>query len=164
MKNGIYEQIAPHLKIELKLIGLEATDELQVNTVTQQAMQENPEKPKPSCHHCKKPGHDKNQCIQLKLEKDEAQNNTNSASNNNNNNNGGQTNSNSNNHNPHNTNANNTKNWNDRKPGPVYPTCETFGRTRHSTEKSYFGANATNSSLHRNRLPEGESQFQQTHP
>ena len=40
-----------------------------INTVTQQARQQNPNKPKPTCHHCKKPGHYENQCRQLKGEK-----------------------------------------------------------------------------------------------
>ena len=43
--------------MELKLNGLEAPDEMQIKTVTQQATKPNPEKPKPICHHCKKPGH-----------------------------------------------------------------------------------------------------------
>ena len=95
--NGTKEQIVSHLERELELKGWEAPDELQINTVTQQATQQNAEKPKPTCHHCKKPGHCQNQCLQLKREKNPARNNTNSAENNNNNNAGGQTNSNSNN-------------------------------------------------------------------
>ena len=45
-------------------------------------MKQNSEKPKPTCHHCKKPGHYRNQCRQVKREKDQARNNTNSANNN----------------------------------------------------------------------------------
>ena len=101
------------LASELELNGLEASDELQINTVTQQPTQQNPEKPKPICHHCKKPGHYRNQSRQVKHEKDKDRNNTRSAGNNNNNN-GGQTNSNSNNKIPINTNANNTNNPKDR--------------------------------------------------
>ena len=56
LENDTYEQIMLHLKkIELK--GLEAPDEYQINTVTQQATKPNPEKPKPTCHHCNKPSH-----------------------------------------------------------------------------------------------------------
>ena len=51
---------------------MEAPDELQIKTVTQQATQQNPGKPKPACHHRKKTGHYPNQCRQLKREKDEA--------------------------------------------------------------------------------------------
>ena len=65
--------------------------------MTQQATQQNPEKPKPICYHCKKPSHYRNQCRQHDREKDQAQDNRNNAGNNNNNNNGGQTNSNFNN-------------------------------------------------------------------
>ena len=92
LENGTYEQIVSHFERELELNGLEASDEMQLNTVTQQATQQNSEKPKPTCHHCKKLGHYRNQCRQLKREKDQARNNTNSADNNNG---GGQTNSNS---------------------------------------------------------------------
>ena len=51
--NGTYEQTVSHLERELELNGLETPDELQINTVTQQATQQNPEKPEPTCHHCK---------------------------------------------------------------------------------------------------------------
>ena len=83
-----------HLEKELELIGLEAPDEMPMNTETQQAPQQNSDKPKPTCHDCKKPGHYQNQCRQLKREKDQARNQTNSA---NINNGSAQTNSNFNN-------------------------------------------------------------------
>ena len=41
LENGTYEQIVSHLERELELNGLEAPDELQKNTVTQQATQQN---------------------------------------------------------------------------------------------------------------------------
>ena len=47
-----------------------AADVLQIDTVTQQTTQQNPENPKVTCHHCKKLGHLRNQCRQLKREKD----------------------------------------------------------------------------------------------
>ena len=75
---GTYEQIVSHLERELELNGLEAPDEMPLNTVTQQAPQQNSNKPRPTCHHCKKPGHYQNQCRQLKREKDQTRNNTNS--------------------------------------------------------------------------------------
>ena len=86
LENGTYEQILSHLERELELNGLEAPDEMQLNTVMQQHTQQNPEKPKPTSHHCKKPSHYRNQCRQLKREKDQVQNNTDSAANNKNNN------------------------------------------------------------------------------
>ena len=86
LENGTYEQIVSHLKKELELNGLEAPDEMQLNAVMQQDTQQNTGKPKPTCHHCKKPGHYRNQGRQLKREKDQSQNNTDSAANNKNNN------------------------------------------------------------------------------
>ena len=54
LENGTYEQIVSHLGRELEINGLEAPDEMPINTVTQQASQQNSEKFKPTCHHCKK--------------------------------------------------------------------------------------------------------------
>ena len=160
LENGTYEQIVSHLERELRLNGLEAPDEIQKNTVTQQASQQNSEKSKPICHHCKKPGHYRNQCRQLKREKDQIRNNTNSAENNNNNG-SAQTNSNPNNKTSNNTKANNTKNQRHRRSRPVFPPCETCERTNHSTEKCYLGANAANRPPPGNRRPEGQNQAQQ---
>ena len=160
LENGTYEQIVSHLERELELNGLEAPDEMPINTVTQQAPQQNSNKPRPTCHRCKKPGHYQNQCRQLKREKDQTRNNTNSA----NNNGSAQTNSNpNNNHNKvaNNTKGNNINNQRDRRPKPVFPPCETCGRTNHSTEKCYLGANAANRPPPRNRRLEGQNQSQQ---
>ena len=159
--NGTYEQIVSHLERELELNGLEAPDEMQINTVMQQDTRQNSEKPKPTCHHCKKPGHYRNQCRQLKREKDQAQNNIDSAANNKNNNGSAQTNSNPNHKAPVANKANNAVNQRDRKTRPVFPPCETCGRTNHSTERCYLGANAANRPPPRNRRPEGQNQAQQ---
>ena len=91
LENGTNEQIVSHLETELELNGLEAPDGMQLNTVMQQDRQQNSEKPKPTCHHCKKPGHYRNQCRQLKREKDQVQNSADSAANNKNNNGSAQT-------------------------------------------------------------------------
>ena len=157
LENGTYEQIVSHLERELELNGLEAPDEMPINTVTQQAPQQNSNKPRPTCHHCKKPGHYQNQCRQLKREKDQARNTTNSD------NNGiARTNSNPNNNKvANNTKGSNINNQRDRKARPVFPPCETCGRTNHSTEKCYLGANAANRPPPRNRRPEGQNQSQQ---
>ena len=157
-ENGTYEQIGSHLERELELNGLEAPDEMPINTVTQPAPEQNSEKPKPACHHCKKAGHYQNQCRQLKREKDQTRNNLNSA---NNNNGSAQTNSNPNNKVSNNTKANNTNNQRDRRSRPFFPPCETYGRTNHSTEKCYLGANAANRLPTRNRRPGGQNQVQQ---
>ena len=120
LENGTYEEIVSHLERELELIGLEAPDEIPMNTVTQQAPQQNAETAKPTSHHCKKPGHYQNQCRQIKREEDETRNNTNSANNNNGN---AQTKSNPNNKISNNTKAKNTNNQRDRRPRPVFPPC-----------------------------------------
>ena len=130
---------------------------LKINTVTQEASQQNSEKSKPTCHHCKKPGHHRNQCRRLKREKDQTRNNRKRADNTNNNNGSAQTNSNPNNHASNKTTANNTNNQWVRRSRPVFPSCETCGRTNHSTEKCYFGTNAANRPPPRNRRPEGQS-------
>ena len=57
LENGTYEQIVSHLERELKLNDLEAPDEMPINTVTQQAPQQNSNMHKPTYHHCKKTGH-----------------------------------------------------------------------------------------------------------
>ena len=129
-----------------------------IKTVTQHAPQQNSEKPKLMCHRCKKPGHYQNQCRQLKREKDQTRNNANSA---NNNNGSAQTHSNPNNKVSNNTKANNTKNQRDRRSRPVFPPCETCGRTNHSTEKCYLGAKAANRPPPRTRRPERQNQVQQ---
>ena len=130
-----------------------------INTVTQQAPQQNSNKPRPTCHHCKKPGHCQNQCRQLKREKDQTRNNTNST---NNNNGSARTNSNPNNNKvANNTKGNKINNQKDRKSISVFPPCEICGRNNDSTEKFYFGVNAANRPPPRNRRPEGQNQGQQ---
>ena len=161
LENGTYEQIVSHLERELELNGLKAPDEMQLNTVMQQDTQQDSEKPKPTCHRCKKPGHYRNQCRQLKREKDQVQNNTNSVANNKHNNGSARTNSKPNHKAPVANKANNTNNQRDRKPRPVFSPCETCGRTNHSTERCYHGANAANRPPPRNRRPEGQNQAQQ---
>ena len=157
LENSTYEQIVSHLERELELNGLEAPDEMPVNTVTQQAPQQDSNQPKPTFHQCKKPGHYQNQCSQHKREKDQTRNNTNSSNNNNGN---AQTNSNPNKKTANNTKANNIKNQRDRRPRPPFPPRETCGRINHSTEKCYLGANAANRPPARNRRPEVQNQVQ----
>ena len=111
-ENGTYEQIVSHPERELELKGLEAPVEMPINTVRQQAPQQNSKKPRPTCHNCEKPGHYQNQCPELKREEDQTRNNTNIA---NNNNGSAQTNSNPNNSKvANNTKGNNINNQRDR--------------------------------------------------
>ena len=123
LENDTYEQIVSHLERELELNGLEAPDEMPINTVTQQPLQQNSDKPKPECHHCIKPGHYPSQYRQLKRDKDQVQNNTDSAANNKNNNGGAQTNTNPNHKASVGNEANNTNNQRDRRPRTVFPPC-----------------------------------------
>ena len=158
LENGKYEQVVSHLERELELNGLEAPDEIPINTVTQKAPQQNSIKHKATCHHCKKPSDYQNQCRQLKREKDQTRNNMNST---NSNNGSAQTKSNPNNKVANNTKGNNINNQRDRKSRPVFPPCETCGTNNHSTEKCYLGANAADRPPPRNRRPEGQNQGQQ---
>ena len=130
-----------------------------INNVTKQARQQNSNKPRPTCHHCRKPRHYQTQCRQLKRDKDQTRNNTNIA---NNNNGSAQTNSNPNNNKvANNTKGSNISNQRDRRARRVFPPCETCGRTNHSTEECYLGANAANRPPPRNRRPEVQKQSQQ---
>ena len=159
LENGTYEQYVSHLERELESNGLEAPDEMQINTVTQQTTQQNSEKPKQTCHHCRKPVHYRNQCRQLKRERDQTRKSTNRADKSNG---GGQANPNYNNGKvSSDTSANNTNNQKDKRSRTVYPPCETCGRTNHSTEKCYLGANAADRPPPRNRRPEEQNQVQQ---
>ena len=81
LENGTYEQIVTHLERELELNGLETTDELPINNVSQQPTNTNADRPKPTCHHCKKPGHYRNQCRLLKKQREQTENNQNNPGN-----------------------------------------------------------------------------------
>ena len=62
-----------------------------------------------------------------------------------------------------NNNNNKHKNSNraDSKFNATYPHGETCGKTNHSTEKCYFGANAAKRQPPRHRRPEGQNQAQE---
>ena len=158
LESGTFEQIVSHLESELELKGLEAPDEMPMNTVTQQAPQQNSDKSEPTCHHCKNPSHYQNQSRQLKRETDQTRTNTISASNNNG---SAQTNSNPNNKVSNNTKANNTYNQRGKGSRPVFLPCETCGRTNHCTEKCCLGAKAANIPPPRNRRQKAQKQAQQ---
>ena len=108
LENGTYEQIVTHLERELELNGLEAPDEQQINIVSQHATNSNADRPKPTCHHCKKPGICKNQGRLLKKQRKQTEKTQNNPRNKN---------SDANNSNP-----NSYKNSNraERKPETVY--------------------------------------------
>ena len=66
LEKGTYTQIVSHLEKDLEMSSLEAPDELQIKTITQQATQQNQEKNNSTCHHCSKPGHYGYQCHHYK--------------------------------------------------------------------------------------------------
>ena len=138
LENGTYEQIVTHLERELELNGLEAPHELQINTVSHNNVNANADRTKPTCHYCKKPGHYKNQCRLLKKQREQTENNQNNPGNKNSDANTSNPNGNANNPNNNNKNSNRAE----RKPKTVYLPCETCGKTNHSTERCYHGANA----------------------
>ena len=57
--------------------------------------------------------------------------------------------------------GNRNSNRAERKPKTVYPLCETWGKTNHSTERCYHGANAANRPPPRQRRPEKTNQVQE---
>ena len=159
-ENGTYEQIVSHFEKALELSGLEDPDEVQMNTVTQQVTQQDSKKPKPTCHHCKKPGLSE-PLPSIQTKKARARKNMNSADNYKKINGGGQTNVKSHNKISNKNNANNTEKQKDRKPPLVYPPCETCGKTNHSTENCCFGANAQNRPPPRKKRPDEQNQVEQ---
>ena len=81
LENGTYKQIVTHLERELELNGLEAPDEQQINIVSQHATHINADRPKPTCHYCKKPGYYRNQCRLLKKQREQTENTQNNPGN-----------------------------------------------------------------------------------
>ena len=156
LENGTYEQIVTHLERELELNGLEAPDELSINNVSQQPTNTNADRPKPTCHHCKKPRYYRNQCHLLKKQREQTEHDQNNPGNKN-----SAANTSNPNGNVNNNNNNKNSNKAQRKPKTVYPPCETCGKTNHTTEKCYFGANAANRPPLRHRRPERQNQVQE---
>ena len=133
LENGTYEQIVTHLERELELNGLEALDELQINTVSHDNANTNADRPKPTCHHCTKPGHYRNRCRLFKKQREQTKSIQTNHGNKNRDANNCNPNSNANKNNINNKNSNRAE----KKPKTVYPPCETCGKTNHSTEKCY---------------------------
>ena len=121
LENGTYEQIVTHLERELELNGLEAPDELPINNVSQQPTNTNADRPKPTRHHCKKPGYYRNQCRLLKKQREQTENDQNNPGNKN-----SAANTSNPNGNVNNNNNNKSSNKTERKPKTVYPPCETW--------------------------------------
>ena len=155
--NGTKEQIVTQLERDLELNGLEAPDELQINPVSHNTVNANADRRKPTCHHCKKPGHYRNQCRLLKKQRRQTENNQKNPGNKNSDANTSNPSSNVNNYNNNNKNSNRAE----KKPKIVYPPCETFDKANHSTEKCYYRANAANRPPPRQRSPERQNQVQE---
>ena len=136
---------------------MEAPDELQINTVNHNTVNANADRNKPTCHYCKKPELYKNQCRLLKKQREQTENKQNNPGNKNST--ANTCNPNSNVNNPSNNNRN--SNRAERKPKTVYAPCETCGKTKHSTENCYHGANAANRPPPRQRRPERQNQVQE---
>ena len=96
----------------------------------------------------KNPGQYRNQCSQLKLDKQQAEGSNANVRNN----------SGANNLHTNNRNKNNRI---DRKPMSVSSPCETCGKTSHSTEKNYFRFNAANRSPSQKRRQAGQREVQE---
>ena len=148
LENGASERIGSHPEKELELNGLENPDDIQIRTVTQQPLQQYPEKPKPTCptaknqvtietsafnSNARKTKAKTTRILRTILTKIKVVKQTQTS----------------------------TIIQKDRRLRPVYPPCETCAKTNHSTKKCYFGAIAANRSLPRNRRPEGQNQVQQ---
>ena len=73
LENGTSEQIATHLEKEFGVNGLEAPDELQINTVSHNTANANADRTKPTCHYCMKPGNFRNQCRSLKKQREQTE-------------------------------------------------------------------------------------------
>ena len=140
--------------------GLETPDELQINNVNQQITNTKTDRPKPTCHHCKKTGLYKNQCRLLKKQREQTENIQSNPGNKNSDARTSNPNGNVNNNNNNNKDSNRAE----RKPKTVYPPCETCGKTNHSTEKCYIGANAANRPPPRHRRPERQNQVPEREP
>ena len=156
LENGTCEQIVTHLERELELNGLEALNELPINNVSQQPTNTNADRTNPTCHRCKKPGNYRNQCRLLKKQREQTENNQNNPGNKNSAANTSKPNSNVNNTN-NNTNNNKNSNKAERRPETVYLPCETCGKTNHSADRCYVGANAANRPPPWKSKPEGQS-------
>ena len=137
--------------------GLEASDELQRNTVSHNTVNAKADRNKPTCHYCKKPGHYQNQCQLLKKQREQFENNQNNPGNKNSDTKTSNPNCNVNNPNNNNRNSNRAE----RKPKTVYPPCETCGKRNLSTERWYQVANAANRPPLRQRRPERQNQVQE---
>ena len=69
LENGTYEQIVTNREEELEQNSFEPPIEIQMNNASQHATTTNADRIRPKSHQCKKPGHYRNRCRQLKKKK-----------------------------------------------------------------------------------------------
>ena len=124
--NGTFEQVITHLEKELELNGSEAPAELHINTVSHYLANANADRPKRTCHHCKRPRNYKKQCQLFKKQREQTEKSQNNPANKNSDTKTSNSNSNVNNHN---NNNNKNSNRGERKPKTAYPPGETCGKT-----------------------------------
>ena len=60
---------------------MEASDETQINTLSHNTANANADRPKSTCHHCRKPGPSRNQCRLLEKQPQQTENNQNNPGN-----------------------------------------------------------------------------------
>ena len=72
LENGTNEQIVTRLEKQVKLIGLEAPDQLKWSTVSNGDTNANASRPKSTCHYCKKPGQNRTQYRPLNRQNEQA--------------------------------------------------------------------------------------------
>ena len=71
LENGTYEQIVTYLEGELELNDLEAPDDQEIKFASHKNANTNGDRPKTTCHHCKKLGNYRKQCRLLKRQKEQ---------------------------------------------------------------------------------------------
>ena len=99
---------------------MEAPHELQIDTVSHNTVNANADRPKPTCHHCKKPGLYKNQYQLLKKQREQTESNQTNPGNKISD---ATTSNPSSKVNNQNNNEKKNKSRADRKPKTVYPPC-----------------------------------------
>ena len=164
LENGTYKQIVSHLEKQLELNDWEAhdweaPDEVHIKTVSHNKANTNADRPKLSCHHCKQREQNRNQCRLFKRQTEQSEDTQNNPRNKNSGANFSIANNNTNKNEKVNNNKDNIRA--EIKPKTVSPPCETCGKTNHSTEKCYYGANAANRPTPRHRRPERQNHVQE---
>ena len=155
-RTACLNRLSKHLEEEIQLKGLEAPEELQINTDSQRKARTNAEEPNTTFHCCKKPehyGYQGKKRYVLKRQKEQVE--------------GTQVNPGNRNSGADKTTITSRQQQQQntsragRKLKTVYPPCETSRKTNNSTGKCNYGANAAKRLPPRHRRPGGQNQVQQ---